>query len=132
MKQVLIEGAVKPVAAREADAYWALRDRTSQLGAWASRQSQPLDRRATLTARLSTYQRKFADGPVPRPPHWSGSTVMRSRRVITYSHLPERRPANDRTSASIIHRMFKEFSTASGCPRGAQAERCRRKNVLVG
>ncbi len=78
-RQILVEGRVERISAREADAYWATRPRASQLAAWASRQSQPLDRRATLLVRLATARRQFAGRPVPRPPHWSGVRVIPDR-----------------------------------------------------
>lgn len=76
MQQVLVEGSVQPVSGAEADAYWATRPRDSQLGAWASQQSQPLDERAQLEKRYAEYREKFADRPVPRPAHWSGYRVV--------------------------------------------------------
>ncbi len=74
-KQVTIRGRAEPVSGEEADAYFATRARTSQLGAWASQQSRPLKNRAYLLARVAKYEAKFL-GPVPRPPHWSGFRVV--------------------------------------------------------
>jgi len=70
--QVRIEGEARPVADAESDAYFATRPRESQLGAWASLQSQPLDDRGTLEGRLAELERTYQGRPVPRPPHWGG------------------------------------------------------------
>lgn len=74
-RQVRIEGPVDTVSSAEADAYFATRGRDSQLGAWASDQSRPLDSRATFEARFEATKARFDGGPVPRPPHWSGYRV---------------------------------------------------------
>ncbi len=71
-RQIRVEGSVAPVAAAEADAYFATRPRLSRLGAWASDQSRPLESRAVLEARLAAAERRFPDAAIPRPPHWSG------------------------------------------------------------
>lgn len=71
-RQVRVEGSVVPVSDAEADAYFASRPRKRQLGAWASQQSRPLANRAELEARNAEFEKKFASGEVPRPPHWSG------------------------------------------------------------
>jgi len=78
-RQVRIRGPVSAVTEAEADAYFATRPRESQLGAWASDQSRPLASRAVLEERLAATERRFAGGPIPRPPHWSGYRVLPSR-----------------------------------------------------
>jgi len=77
-RQIRIEGAVTPVDDATADAYFATRSRDSQLGAWASDQSRPLDDRATFEARFAAMEARFAGQDVPRPPRWSGWRVTPS------------------------------------------------------
>lgn len=74
-RQIRIEGPVSIVSDAESDAYFASRSRDSQLGAWASDQSRPLDARATFEARYEAMRARFEGGPVPRPPHWGGYRV---------------------------------------------------------
>jgi pyridoxamine 5'-phosphate oxidase len=71
-RQVRVRGKVAPVSAEEADAYFATRPRISQLGAWASKQSQPLTRYADLERAVAGFALRFGTGSVPRPDHWSG------------------------------------------------------------
>ena len=78
-KQVRVEGPVEPVGGDEADAYFATRPRTSQLGAWASRQSRPMSGRFELEGEVARYAAKFNVGEVPRPPHWSGFRLRPER-----------------------------------------------------
>ncbi len=74
-RQVRVEGAAAPVPPAQADAYFKTRPRGSQLGAWASLQSQALDQRTTLDARVKEFEATFEGQDVPRPPHWSGYRV---------------------------------------------------------
>jgi len=71
-RQVRVGGPVAPVSDAEADAYFATRPRTSQLGAWASKQSQPLEQWLELERRVAACAVRFGTGAVPRPPFWSG------------------------------------------------------------
>lgn len=75
-RQVRIEGSIEEVGIAEADAYFATRSRDSQLGAWASDQSRPLDRRETFEARYDVMRARFRDIEVPRPARWTGFRLI--------------------------------------------------------
>jgi len=71
-RQVRLRGAITAVGAAEADAYFASRPRSAQIGAWASRQSSPLESRLAFEKAIADHAAKFAIGAVPRPPFWVG------------------------------------------------------------
>jgi pyridoxamine 5'-phosphate oxidase len=73
---VVVLGKAERVSDEEADAYFATRPRTSQLGAWASQQSRPLPGRAHLLAEVAKLEAHHLGRPIPRPPHWSGFRVV--------------------------------------------------------
>jgi pyridoxamine 5'-phosphate oxidase len=77
--QVRVEGTVTKVADEEADAYFATRQRPSQIGAWASRQSEPVETPTALDERVARYEKEFKGRNVPRPEFWSGFRVLPER-----------------------------------------------------
>jgi pyridoxamine 5'-phosphate oxidase len=75
-RQVRIRGTVEAVTEAEADAYFATRPRLAQIGAWASKQSSPLESRLAFEKAVALYTAKYAIGTVPRPPNWSGYRIV--------------------------------------------------------
>jgi len=85
--QIRVEGRVERVSDEESDAYFASRPRASQLGAWVSRQSEPLDTRARLVGRYLKLQARFAAKPVPRPEFWGGYRIVPDRIELWWNQL---------------------------------------------
>lgn len=75
-RQVRVEGSAAPVTREETESYFATRPRDSQLGAWASQQSEEVGSRAELDAAYAATRERFGDGPIPAPPHWGGYRVV--------------------------------------------------------
>ena len=96
--QARFEGRVVRLAEADSDAYFATRPRESQLGAWASLQSQPLPDRATFDARYAQFEQQFGDGTVPRPPHWGGYRLVPDRVEFLYG-------ARYRLHERVIHAL---------------------------
>ncbi len=78
-RQIRVEGRVVRASAEESDRYFASRDRASQIGAWAARQSREITGRKELIAGVRAAERRFAHGPVPRPPYWGGFRLIPER-----------------------------------------------------
>ncbi|CAM1650320.1 Pyridoxamine 5'-phosphate oxidase [Bartonella apihabitans] len=74
-RQVRVRGLVEKVSDEEADAYYQSRARGSRIGAWASKQSRPLESRFALEKAVAEYTAKYAIGNIPRPPYWSGFRI---------------------------------------------------------
>lgn len=74
-RQVRVTGSTEPLSGEESDTYFAGRPRATQIGSWASRQSEPVADRAVLVAAVAEAEERFADRTVPRPPHWGGYLV---------------------------------------------------------
>jgi pyridoxamine 5'-phosphate oxidase len=110
-RQVRVRGSVVAVSAEEADAYFATRPKDSQIGAWASRQSRPMEGRFALEKEVARFTAKYALSSVPRPPHWSGFRVQplqiefwRARVFRLHERLRYRRETLD--SPWVTDRLF--------------------------
>lgn len=88
-RQVRVEGRVERVSSEDSDAYFASRPLESRLGAWASRQSAPLEARAELEDRLAQLEEQHSSGDVPRPPHWGG-WIVRPEAIELWQGRPNR------------------------------------------
>jgi len=75
-RQVSVSGAVERASEEESDAYFASRPRDSQLGAWASAQSQAIENREALMQQLADVSARFGEGEIPRPPQWGGYRLV--------------------------------------------------------
>jgi pyridoxamine 5'-phosphate oxidase len=107
--QIRVEGAVESVSDAEADAYFASRARESQIGAWASAQSETLASMEQLRERVKEIERQYAGVPVPRPPHWSGERVRPFRVEFWHAgayRLHERRVFERNGNAWSMRRLF--------------------------
>jgi pyridoxamine 5'-phosphate oxidase len=78
-RQIRLRGAIERVTPQEADAYFATRPKQAQIGAWASKQSHPLESRLAFEKAVALYAAKYAIGTVPRPPNWSGYRLVPQR-----------------------------------------------------
>ncbi|MDQ6718823.1 MAG: pyridoxamine 5'-phosphate oxidase [Gemmatimonadota bacterium] len=87
--QVRVEGSVSRVTDAEADAYFATRARMSQIGAWASKQSEPIEADGDLERRVAQYEAEFSGRDVTRPPYWSGFRVIPDR-IEFWENRPNR------------------------------------------
>lgn len=106
--QVRVEGRAEELPDAESDAYFATRPYGSQIGAWASLQSQTLPDRAEFDARIAEFEQRFSDGVVPRPPPWGGFVVAPERIEFWYGaafRLHERQ-CYERTDQSWTRRML--------------------------
>ena len=88
-RQIRIEGAVEKTSREESEQYFHTRPAGAQLGAWASRQSEVIDARRVLNARLEEMKQRFAEGEIPLPPHWGGYR-LKPERIEFWQGRPDR------------------------------------------
>lgn len=88
-RQIRIQGKVKKTSRAESEEYFHGRPIGAQLGAWASHQSQTIDARRVLDARLEEMKQRFAEGPIPLPPHWGGFR-LKPERIEFWQGRPDR------------------------------------------
>jgi pyridoxamine 5'-phosphate oxidase len=103
-RQVRITGQVKKISARESDEYFSSRPEGSRVGAWASPQSTVIDSRAFIEERLKSYQQKFTDGNITRPPHWGGYAVIPSAIEFWQGRLNR---LHDRIRYTLLEKTWK-------------------------
>lgn len=108
-RQVRVRGLVQSVSDAEADEYYQSRPKISRIGAWASQQSRPLASRAAFEQAVADLEAKFGDGPIPRPPHWSGFRIVPLS--IEFWH--------DRPFRLHDRIVFRRSATDDGAPGGA-------------
>ncbi|MDH3253470.1 MAG: pyridoxamine 5'-phosphate oxidase [Acidobacteriota bacterium] len=108
-EQVRVEGGVARLPGEESDEYFASRSRSSRIGAWASRQSEPLASRADLLARFVHYEAKFALKTVPRPTFWGGYRLEPERIEFWFdqpSRLHDRRAFTRGVNGWTLQRLY--------------------------
>jgi pyridoxamine 5'-phosphate oxidase len=88
-RQIRIEGTVEKTSREESEQYFHIRPAGAQLGAWASRQSEVIDARRVLNARLEEMKQRFAQGEIPLPPHWGGYR-LNPERIEFWQGRPDR------------------------------------------